>query len=269
MTVASRTPVFFLPHGGGPCFFMEPPPAAPILWDKMAAFLRGIPERLATRPRAIVVVSGHWETPVPAVTTSPAPPLLFDYYGFPPHTYELRYPAPGDPALAVEIRALLTKAGIPSAEDPARGLDHGVFVPFMVAFPDATIPVVELSIQQNLDPAAHIAIGHALAPLRDNNVLIVGTGLTFHNLRDFFRGGDPRPSEAFDDWLLETVEAAPAAREARLITWQSAPYARDCQPRPDHLLPLMIAAGAADGDAGQRIYNEHVMGKAQSGYQFG
>jgi len=263
-----RQPVLFLPHGGGPCCFMDPPPSDPKMWDNMAALLRAVPSHLPHPPRAILTISGHWETPVPTVTTNQAPPLLFDYYGFPPHTYQLRYPAPGDPTLAAHVRSLLAAADIPSADDPDRGFDHGVFIPFLLAFPDATIPVVELSLQQNLSPADHIAIGQALAPLRDDNVLIATTGLTYHNLRDFFRGGDPTPSEQFDAWLNDAITAPPPARTEALKNWQSAPSARACQPRPEHLLPLMVAAGAAQNDQGTRIYNDTIMGKKQSGFKF-
>ena len=265
----SRQPVLFLPHGGGPCFFMEPPAADPTMWDAMAAFLRAVPEQLPQRPRAILTVSGHWETAVPTVTTSPRPPLLFDYYGFPPHTYELRYPAPGDPALAAQVRGLLAEAGIDSADDPARGFDHGVFVPFLLAFPDAGTPVVEMSLQTNLSPADHLAIGAALAPLRDDNVLIAATGLTYHNLQDFFGGAASPASEQFDAWLNETMTAAPLVRSEALKAWTAAPGARECQPRPEHLLPLMVAAGAARGDQGRRSYHDRIMGKLQSGFRFG
>src|SRR6185437_8502008 len=139
----------------------------------------------------------------------------------------------------------LASAGIASDEDAERGFDHGVFVPFLLAFPEATIPVVQLSLRTDLDPAAHLAIGRALAPLREQGVLIVGSGMSYHNLR-YFRADEPRSnaaSEHFDAWLTETVEAAdPALRERRLIAWAEAPDARACHPESEHLLPLMVAA---------------------------
>ena len=182
----TRQPTLFIPHGGGPCFFMDPPPNDPHAWDAMAAYLRGIAASLPAKPRAILVISAHWETPRPTVMTAAHPPMLFDYYGFPEHTYKLEYPAPGSPELASRVRALLADAGIASDADDARGYDHGVFVPFLLMFPDADIPIVQLSLRGDLDPAAHIAIGRALAPLRDEGVLIVGSGMSYHNLRRFW-----------------------------------------------------------------------------------
>jgi len=266
-TAPNRQPVLFLPHGGGPCFFMDWPDT----WDHMAAFLRSVSSQLPRRPDAIVVVSGHWETDVLTVTSSAHPPLIYDYNGFPPHTYELQYPAPGDPALAKTIAALLDTQGIDSRMDESRGFDHGVFIPFMLAFADANIPVIELSMYRDLDPARHLALGRALSSLRDSNILIVATGLTFHNLRQFM-GRDPGSNAAaatFDTWLTDAVEAEPTERDAALTRWADAPGARICHPREDHLIPLMVAAGAAQQDRGTRIYSDIVMGKALSGYRFG
>lgn len=264
---AQRQPVLFIPHGGGPCFFMDWPGT----WDTMAQFLRDLSTRLPRRPDAIVVVSGHWEEAVPTVTASAQPALIYDYYGFPPHTYELKYPAPGAPDVARAIRLLLQENGLPSAQDDTRGLDHGVFIPFMLAFPDADIPVVELSLRTDMDPQAHIAIGRAIAPLRDRNILIVGTGMSYHNLRHFM-SGSPTTNQAaqdFDTWLA-TVTCAPAPERDRLLThWDTAPGARVSHPREEHLLPLMVAAGAAGPDQGQRIYADTVLGKPLSGFQFG
>ncbi|OUJ07556.1 class III extradiol ring-cleavage dioxygenase [Acetobacter malorum] len=266
-TPLPRQPVLFLPHGGGPCFFMDWPDT----WDNMAAFLRGVSHTLPQKPDAILVVSGHWETEIPTVTAAARPPLIYDYYGFPPHTYHLRYPAPGSPALAEQVQALLTKAGIPNAADPERGLDHGVFIPFMLAFEEADIPVVELSLQQTLDPGVHLRIGQTFTPLRDQNVLIVGTGLTYHNLRHFM-GENPASnalSHEFDAWLVAAVRAPETQRNAALQQWEAAPGARICHPREEHLLPLMVAAGAAGPDRGIQIYRDTVMGKALSGFRFG
>jgi aromatic ring-opening dioxygenase catalytic subunit (LigB family) len=236
-------------------------------WTGMAAFLRGLPATLPERPRAILVVSGHWETQGLALTASTAPPLVYDYYGFPPHTYQLKYPSPGDPALAARIAALLQTAGLPAQLDTERGLDHGVFVPLKVIYPDADIPVIELSLERTLDPALHIAIGRALRPLRDEGVLILCAGMSFHNLRAM---GDPRalaPSVAFDTWLGDAVAQPAAQRAERLAAWAQAPAARICHPREEHLLPLMVAAGAGDGP-GRRVFNERVLAMQISGFRF-
>ena len=264
-----RMPSFYIPHGAGPCFFMDWDP--PGLWDSMGDFLRAIPSMLPQRPRAIVVVTAHWEAPTFTVGSARQPAMLYDYHGFPPHTYALRYDAPGDPALAQRIASLLHDAGLPSATDAQRGFDHGTFIPLMLMFPASDIPVVQLSLRHDPNPKAHLAAGAALAPLRDEGVLIVGSGMSFHNMR---AQGDARfvpISDAFDAWLSSAVQAPPDARNAALTDWESAPGARLCHPpsAEEHLLPLMVVAGAAAGDAGQRVYADRCMGISLSGYRFG
>jgi aromatic ring-opening dioxygenase catalytic subunit (LigB family) len=252
---------------------MDPQPGLPgDLWDRMAAYLRGLDASIGVRPKAVLVVSGHWETQRPTVNTADRPPLLFDYYGFPEHTYRLTYPAPGSPPLARRIRELLSAAGIASDEDSGRGLDHGVFVPFKLIYPDADVPVVQMSLNRDLAAATHLDIGRALAPLRDEGVLIVGSGMSYHNLRELF-SSDPRAMQAaedFDRWLDQAVTEPDAeVRERRLAAWHEAPGARASHPRPEHLIPLMVAAGAAGRDSGRRTYNERLLGKPVSGFQFG
>jgi aromatic ring-opening dioxygenase catalytic subunit (LigB family) len=259
-----RQPSFYIPHGGGPCFFMEDPQGT---WTGMAAFLRALPGALPAKPKAIVVVSGHWETRGFAVTSQAQPGLVYDYYGFPAHTYALRYDAPGAPALAAQVVALLQAAGFAAAADGERGLDHGVFVPLKVIFPDADVPVVELSLERGLDVAQHIAAGRALAPLRDQGVLLLGAGMSFHNLRAY---GDPRiaqPSLQFDEWLSAAVALPGEARAGRLGEWAEAPAGRLSHPREEHLLPLMFAAGTSD-EPGSKVYSEQVLGAAISGFRF-
>jgi aromatic ring-opening dioxygenase catalytic subunit (LigB family) len=260
-----RLPTLFIPHGGGPCFFMEWTQGPPDTWNRMADWLRGLPAALPEAPRALLVISGHWEAPVPTVTTNAQPPLVYDYYGFPPHTYELKWPAPGAPELASRVIELLGDA----KADPARGFDHGVFIPLKVAYPDPKIPTVQLSMQAGLDPAAHLAMGRALAPLRDQGVLIVGSGMSYHNMQGFFRPSSLKKSEAFDGWLAETVSADPKTREDRLTHWTAAPHARDVHPREEHLVPLFVAAGAAGDDRGAQVFRDQVMGVVVSAAQFG
>jgi aromatic ring-opening dioxygenase catalytic subunit (LigB family) len=257
-------PSLYIPHGGGPCFFMDDPDG---VWTGMAAFLRTLPDTLPAKPRAILVISGHWEAKGFALTSAAQPSMLFDYYGFPPHTYQLRYDVPGEPALAAQAAQLLRDAGFYARLDPARGLDHGVFVPLKVALPDAQIPVVELSLDASLDAALHLAAGRALASLRSEGVLILGTGMSTHNLRAL---GDPRmlqPSTQFDSWLNDAASAPGAARASSLTHWHEAPAARICHPRHEHLLPMMVAAGASQG-AGRRVYNEQVLDSMISGFRF-
>ncbi len=185
VTPPTTQPTLYLPHGGGPCFFMEWTRGPRDTWDRMAQWLRDVPGSLPATPTALLVVSAHWEAPVPSVTSSASPPLLYDYSGFPPSTYELQWPAPGSPDLAARVQGLLGRAGIDARADGQRGFDHGVFVPLKVAYPDPRIPTVQLSLRAGLDPAEHLAIGRALAPLRDEGVLIVGSGMSYHNMRGF------------------------------------------------------------------------------------
>ncbi|MEJ2479648.1 MAG: class III extradiol ring-cleavage dioxygenase [Acidihalobacter sp.] len=272
-TSTDRMPTLYIPHGGGPCFFMDVPPGMPAdMWDRMGDYLRNIGPSLEAKPKAVLVISAHWEAPRPTLNTARQPSLLFDYYGFPEHTYQLTYPAAGSPELAARVRELLGEAGIESGSNDQRGLDHGVFVPFKLIYPEADIPIVEMSLQQGLDPAEHLAIGRALAPLRDEGVLIVGSGMSFHNLRTLLTGdghGDDA-AEAFDSWLAEAATAPDVETRDRLLaSWSEAPGARASHPREEHLLPLMVAAGAAGEDRGRRTYSEKLLGKALSGFQFG
>ena len=266
-----RQKSIYLPHGGGPCFFMDPPPDHPTLWDGTAAYLRGIAGTTGARPAAVLVISAHWECERPTVQTAAAHTLLYDYYGFPEHTYRLTYPAPGAPAVAARVRALLAQAGIESDEDAQRGLDHGVFIPFKLIYPDADIPLLQLSLQQGLDAERHIAIGRALATLRDEGVLIVGSGMSYHNLREFFaaRPAADQASAEFDAWLGNAVESAPDERARLLARWDQAPGALASHPRSEHLIPLMVAAGAAGEDAGRVTYRERLLGKTVCGVRFG
>jgi aromatic ring-opening dioxygenase catalytic subunit (LigB family) len=261
-------PTYFINHGGGPCFFLEPGPMR-AAWGDLEDHLRGFAETLSDRPRALLVVSAHWEATRPTVNIGTAPPLLYDYGGFPDYTYELEWPAPGSPVLAARVRERLAAAGIANAADETRGWDHGVFVPLKVMFPEADIPVVQLSMQRGLDPATHLDIGRALAPLRQEGVMIIGSGQTYHNMRGFAGGLRVDPAaEAFDAWLREAMVDA-VGREAALTAWEQAPGARAAQPHEDHLLPLMVAAGAASGEPGHLVFHGHVRGKPISGFRFG
>ncbi len=268
---STRMPTFFIPHGGGPCFFMDwsvmGGPAD--TWDRTEAWLRALVSTLPERPKGIVVISGHWEEPAFTASTADEPGMIYDYYGFPPHTYELKYPAPGSPGLAERVVELLSAAGLPARTDPARGFDHGVFVPFLLIDPDATIPVVPLSLKADLNPAEHIAAGRALAALRDEGVLIVGSGMSYHNMRGFRTPAATRPSAVFDQWLTGAVEAEPATRDAQLAHWDEAPAGRLSHPREEHLLPLMVAAGAGGDSVGARVFGDNVMMADISAYRFG
>ena len=261
-----KQPTLFIPHGGGPCFFMEWNP--PDTWRHMGAWLAGLGETLIPRPRALLVISSHWEEPAFTVNAGARPPLLYDYYGFPEHTYHLDYAAPGSPELAMQVLELIAAAGLPVHTDHTRGFDHGVFIPFKLIYPQADVPIVQLSLQQGLDPHAHLVLGLALEPLRHQGVLIVGSGMSYHNMRGI-GAGIGGESDQFDAWLTQAVCASPDERYERLRHWQQAPAARIAHPREEHLLPLMVAAGAASADAGVKVFGDRVMGASLSAYRFG
>jgi aromatic ring-opening dioxygenase catalytic subunit (LigB family) len=264
----SRMPVAFVPHGGGPWPFVEmglPADEVTALTDYLQT-VRALPSR---RPRALLVVSAHWEEAVPTVMTAVRPGMYYDYYGFPPESYTITWPAPGAPDVAARVRDVLAGSGVTTAEDPQRGYDHGTFIPLKVAYPDADVPAVQLSLKRGLNPAEHIALGRALAPLRDDEVFIIASGMTFHNLRAF---RDPRAaalSEPFDGWLQAAMQQPPDGRDRALIQWEKAPNARIAHPREEHLLPLMVAAGAAGGDAATLAFNGTFGGARLSAYHWG
>lgn len=263
-----RQPTLFLPHGGGPCFFMDWTRGPADTWNATQHFLESVASSLPEKPKALLVISGHWEEAAFTSGTAAAPQLIYDYSGFPAHTYKLTWPAPGDPELARRVADLLRDSGLPAATDPARGYDHGVFIPLKVAFPGADIPVVTLSLDHSLDPALHIAAGRALAPLRDQGVLIIGSGMSFHNLRAYMRPETPERARAFDAWLTGAVESVGPKRDARLAKWREAPFAEFSHPREEHLVPLMVAAGAGGDTAGKRIFTDEPMGAQISAYRF-
>jgi len=267
-TSPSRQPAIFLPHGGGPCFFMDWTWGPANTWDATQRFLEGLAATLPAPPKAIVVISGHWEEPVFTAGAAASPQLIFDYSGFPEHTYKLTWPAPGNPELAARVASLLKNAGLPTALSGDRGFDHGVFVPLKVAFPQAQVPVVTLSLAASLDPALHLAAGRALAPLRDEGVLIVGSGMSFHNLRGYLRPETPERARAFDAWLAKAVGLPSPLRDTLLARWREAPFAAYAHPREEHLIPLMVAAGAGGEAPGTRIFSDEPMGAAISAYRF-
>lgn len=247
-----KFPAVFVNHGGGPLPLLGRQP-------HLAHHMQEVVKLLPSKPTSIVVLSAHWEASPVEITTSNGPQkLLFDYGGFPPETYKYEYPAPGNPELSLRIRDLLQGEGIVSTLEQTRGLDHGVFVPLKIMYPDADIPVVSVSLAASLDPLENIKIGHALAPLRDDGILILGSGYTFHNMRSFFNPTDDsfQASEDFNTWLKETLASSSAATmKDRLLHWTKAPGARKSHPREEHLIPLFMVAAAADFVPAQVVYD--------------
>ncbi|MER2510876.1 MAG: class III extradiol ring-cleavage dioxygenase [Nitrosomonas ureae] len=261
------SPVLFLPHGGGPL---------PILGDKghekMVSFLQKITREL-NEPSAILVISAHWEEEQATITSGDHPEIIYDYYGFPTEAYEIQYAAAGHPKLAKDVFELMTASGIPAKLDDQRGFDHGLFVPLKLMFPQARIPCIQLSLLKNLNPGMHIALGKAIASLRERNILIIGSGMSFHNLKTFFSNDidSSNENDAFDHWLIETCtnpEIPSDVREQRLIEWEKAPFARFCHPREEHLLPLHVCYGiaCAGTPVAKTVFNDKIMGKKVAGF---
>lgn len=248
----TRMPTYYVSHGGGPW------PWIPEMRKGFATLeksLAEMPGALPEVPKAVLMISGHWEASTLRVMHSAAPPMVYDYSGFPAHTYDITYPAPGAPALAERSAALLRAAGFETTLDATQGFDHGTFVPAYAMYPEADMPIFQVSMLSSYDPEAHFAMGRALAPLRDEGVLIVGSGLSYHNLANFGPGAK-EPSMGFDAWLNEQLGKAPEARHAALLNWESAPFARVAHAREDHLVPLFTALGAAEGGKATRVYHE-------------
>ena len=262
-------PTYFLSHGGGPWPFMKEQYGA--TYDVLEASLASLPGQIGGPPAAVLVVTSHWEEREPTLSASAWPGMIYDYSGFPAHTYAVQYKAPGWPELAARACALMQAAGFKAALDATRGFDHGTFSMLYPVFPDAAVPVVQLSLKQGYDPLAHLELGRALAPLRSEGILILGSGLSYHNLRQFGPGGR-LASHAFDDWLqFALLTLSPSERSAAMLNWSGAPYARMAHPREDHLMPLMVALGAAESEEAACIYHEDAFfgSLAVSSFRFG
>lgn len=267
--IVTRQPVYFISHGGGPWPWM--PEQLKTVYAKLAQSLAALLPSLPQRPKAILMVSAHWEESQFTVQTTLKPDMIYDYGGFPEHTYHVHYSSDGSPVLAQRVTELLQAAKIEVRQNAQRGYDHGMFSPMQVINPIADIPVVQLSLKRGLDPQTHIELGRALAPLRDENVLIIGSGLSYHNL-GMFNYLAAKPSQAFDEWLYTAVvEHKGEQRNQFLNAWKQAPAARMAHPREEHLLPLMVAAGAAEQEEAVRSYHEtqFVGGLWVSNFAFG
>jgi len=233
-------PTLFVSHGAPNVTLFDTP---------ARRFLSGLADHLPVRPRAILVVSAHWETDEPAVSAPLVNETIHDFGGFEPELYQVRYRAPGAPDLAARVDALLGHAGLRSAVDRRRGLDHGAWVPLSLAFPEADVPVAQLSVQSRLGPAHHLAVGRALAPLREEGILVMGSGSFTHDLSEYLAyrqlidAPEPAWVSDFADWF---DQALAQGRMSDLLAYRRlAPYAEKNHPTEEHLLPLFVALGAA------------------------
>mmetsp|Transcript_23916 Transcript_23916/g.50155 ORF Transcript_23916/g.50155 Transcript_23916/m.50155 type:complete len:289 (-) Transcript_23916:305-1171(-) len=267
VNTCTRMPAVFIDHGGGPLPLLGRQPA-------ISSFLSSYASTLPAIPRAIVLVTAHWERPVATVSTGSKYPLLFDYGGFPKESYEYKYPAPGEPEVAKRVLELLRAGAVDCAGDEKRPWDHGVFVPMMLLFPKADVPVVQLSIRSDQDAAAHLKMGQALRPLLDEGVLIVGSGASFHNFGYFFadekkQAEGRKHSAQFDSWLQRVMcdqNLSAEQRFAELAKWEQAPSAHEAHPRSaaEHLMPAFVVAGAGGGHAATVVGAGHKNAKVES-----
>ena len=268
--MTTRLPTYFISHGGGPWPYMDGPFRR--AFDRLEQSLHDIRSELADAPRAVLVISGHWEENGFAISSGEQPGMVYDYRGFPEHTYQIRYKAPGSPELAQRVQELLQAGGIEARLDPERGYDHGTFSIMKPLYPGEDIAVIQLSIDRSYDPNLHLRLGRLLAPLRDEGMLIIGSGLSYHNLHEARSSAGIEPSRVFDAWLQETlVAASPEERTRRLIDWERAPLARAAHPQEDHFIPLMAAVGAAENESGAVVYHQKDLfgGITASSFRFG
>lgn len=265
-----RLPTYFISHGGGPWPYMTGEFRRN--FDRLEQSLIEMRAELRDLPKAVLVISGHWEEQGLAISSGVRPGMVYDYFDFPDFLYHINYGAPGSPDLARRVQDVLRAADIEARLDPTRGFDHGTFSIMKPLYPEEAIPVVQISLDIGLDPALHLAVGRALAPLRDEGVLIVGSGLSYHNLGAMRGTGGYEVSRQFDTWLQQTViHAPPEERLDRLIRWEQAPLARAAHPREDHLIPLMVAVGAAGAEPGVLTYHQtdFAGGITASSFRFG
>ncbi|MEX2473833.1 class III extradiol ring-cleavage dioxygenase [Marinobacter sp.] len=256
----TATDVVFISHGGGPMPLLGDPGHREMVdrLTELAGALR--------KPSAILVISAHWEASVPTITSGAKPPLIYDYSGFPPEAYKIEYPCPGEPELARQVYQALDQAGITARLDDQRGFDHGLFVPLKLMYPEADIPCIQLSLVESLDAGTHLAVGRALRALDYDNLLVIGSGFSFHNMRAFFSANTPEiqaRNEAFEDWLEQTCTdsiLSESERAQRLADWEQAPHARFCHPREEHLLPLHVCYGLAGKPSDSHI-SATILGK--------
>jgi aromatic ring-opening dioxygenase catalytic subunit (LigB family) len=263
--VPRKPRALFLSHGGGPLPLLGDP-----AHEEMVACLASIAAS-TERPAAMIVVSAHWEERGATITSAANPGIIYDYYGFPPESYEIQYPAPGSPDLASQLQASLRENGIDAALDDERGFDHGLYIPLKIMYPEADIPCIQLSLLDSLDPAAHIALGQAMSGIGGEGVLVVGSGFSFHNLKAFFSKDAAQPderNEAFERWLIDTCSKPgldEPERTRRLLDWEDAPHARYCHPREEHLLPLHVCYGITKRPA-ETVAELNILNKRASLY---
>lgn len=256
--------VIYFSHGGGPLPVLHDP-----THEKMVEFMKDLPSRIV-KPEAIIVFSAHWEERVVTIQSGSQPGMVYDYYGFPEEAYHVKYDCKGNTQLAAQVSELFEKEGIEHRLDDERPYDHGSYIPLKMMYPDGDIPVIQVSLNHNLDPLTHLKIGKALRPLMKENLLFIGSGFSFHNMRQFDFQGEDRPdplNDAFQDRLIEICcqEEDEGKKWEYLTEWESIPGARYCHPREEHLLPLLVCAGISVKQ-GKKIFDDYILGKRATAF---
>ncbi|MBG0763300.1 MAG: dioxygenase [Tissierellales bacterium] len=256
--------VVYFSHGGGPL---------PILGDpthkKMIDFMKDLPSKI-NRPEAIIVFSAHWEEDKIRIQSGEKPDIMYDYYGFPKEAYSLEYPCLGNKELAKKVSILLNESNIENIMDQDRPYDHGSYIPLKMMYPEGDIPVIQISLNHNLDPLTHLKIGKALKPLLEENILLIGSGFSYHNMSGFdFQGKDKKDSmnNKFQDELIKQccLEKDYDKRWTRFLNWEEFPGARYCHPREEHLLPLLVCVGLSE-NKGIKIFDDYILGKRATAF---
>lgn len=251
--------IVYLSHGGGPM---------PLLNEKshrkMIDFMKQLAQKIK-KPDAIIVFSAHWEEKIPTVIGSSNPGLYYDYYGFPEKTYNLSYQIPGNLNLVEELVNIFKLHDVAINIDSTRGFDHGVFIPLMLMYPKGNIPTIQISLIKGLDPKKHLELGNVIKDLKKKNVLVIGSGFSFHNMNAFSWSDDDQIDEkndTFQEYLIQycTEEKYLNKRDETLIAWDKIPFARYCHPREEHLLPLHVCLGMTD-KPGKLIFDDYILGK--------
>lgn len=264
INVNKKSDIIYFSHGGGPLPVLNDP-----THKAMNEFMLNLPESIDV-PENIIVFSAHWEEEVITVQSGENPDIMYDYYGFPKEAYEIKYPCKGNPQLAFEIAELLGESNIPCRLDDKRPYDHGSYIPLKMMYPDADIPVIQISLNKNLDPLTHLETGRALRSLLNENILVIGSGFSFHNMRKFDFGGQNTEdilNDEFQDSLIAIcTEIKDESKKWKLIAeWDKLPGAGYCHPREEHLVPLFVCAGLA-GDPGIKIFDDYILGKRATAF---
>lgn len=257
--IKKNSQIVYFSHGGGPLPLLNDSSH-----DKMIQFMKNLPQKIH-KPDSIIVFSAHWEEDIVTIQSGESPSIMYDYYGFPEAAYNIKYPCVGSEDLALRIAEVFRQSGIEYKLDDKRPYDHGSYIPLKMMYPDADIPVIQISLNKDLNSLTHLSIGKALRPLLDENLLIIGSGFSFHNMTRFdFSGKNTKDplNDHFQDRLIDIccINESENEKWQSFLNWESFPNGRYCHPREEHLLPLLVCAGLSTNVA-VKIFDDYILGK--------